>query len=147
MQVYPSTLVSTAYPTRNVRLSLEKSLPSEGKSDDGPSRENLQSQKNVGVEHLKQMHSEPRRWNHPLDRSTRTKAANRRLYNRETDSYVHPNASAHQSNKKAADFSTAVFTWSGQRDSNPRPSPWQGDALPAEPCPHLKWWALQDLNL
>ena len=26
--------------------------------------------------------------------------------------------------------------WSGQRDSNPRPSPWQGDALPAEPCPH-----------
>ena len=37
--------------------------------------------------------------------------------------------------------------WSGQRDSNPRPSPWQGDALPAEPCPHLKWWALQDLNL
>ena len=37
--------------------------------------------------------------------------------------------------------------WSGQRDSNPRPSPWQGDALPAEPCPHHKWWALQDLNL
>ncbi len=27
--------------------------------------------------------------------------------------------------------------WSGQRDSNPRPSPWQGDALPAEPCPHI----------
>ena len=27
--------------------------------------------------------------------------------------------------------------WSGQRDSNPRPSPWQGDALPAEPCPHV----------
>ena len=25
--------------------------------------------------------------------------------------------------------------WSGQRGSNPRPSPWQGDALPAEPCP------------
>ena len=25
---------------------------------------------------------------------------------------------------------------SGQRDSNPRPSPWQGDALPTEPCPH-----------
>ena len=24
---------------------------------------------------------------------------------------------------------------SGQRDSNPRPSPWQGDALPAELCP------------
>ena len=26
-------------------------------------------------------------------------------------------------------------TWSGRRDSNPRPSPWQGDALPAEPRP------------
>ena len=24
------------------------------------------------------------------------------------------------------------FCWSGRRDSNPRPSPWQGDALPAE---------------
>jgi hypothetical protein len=22
------------------------------------------------------------------------------------------------------------FRWSGRRDSNPRPSPWQGDALP-----------------
>lgn len=30
-----------------------------------------------------------------------------------------------------------VKSWSGQRDSNPRPSPWQGDALPAEPCPHI----------
>ena len=39
---------------------------------------------------------------------------------------------------KAVDFSTAVDSWSGQRDSNPRPSPWQGDALPAEPCPHIK---------
>ncbi len=25
--------------------------------------------------------------------------------------------------------------WSGQRDSNPRPQPWQGCALPTEPCP------------
>jgi hypothetical protein len=25
--------------------------------------------------------------------------------------------------------------WSGRRGSNPRPSPWQGDALPAEPLP------------
>ena len=25
--------------------------------------------------------------------------------------------------------------WSGRRDSNPRPSPWQGDALPTEPRP------------
>ena len=73
-----------------------------------------------------------------FDRSTRTKAANRRLHNREIESYVHPNTSANQSNKKAVNFSTAVFTWSGQRDSNPRPSPWQGDALPAEPCPHVR---------
>ena len=31
------------------------------------------------------------------------------------------------------------ITWrppSGRRDSNPRPSPWQGDALPTEPRPH-----------
>jgi hypothetical protein len=26
---------------------------------------------------------------------------------------------------------------SGRRDSNPRPSPWQGDALPAEPRPRI----------
>ena len=25
---------------------------------------------------------------------------------------------------------TCGYTWSGRRDSNPRPSPWQGDALP-----------------
>ncbi len=24
----------------------------------------------------------------------------------------------------------AIMIWSGRRDSNPRPSPWQGDALP-----------------
>ncbi len=30
---------------------------------------------------------------------------------------------------------TRAFVWSGRRDSNPRPSPWQGDALPAEPRP------------
>ena len=28
--------------------------------------------------------------------------------------------------------------WSGQRGSNPRPPPWQGGALPAEPCPHME---------
>ena len=27
------------------------------------------------------------------------------------------------------------LNWSGRRDSNPRPSPWQGDALPTEPRP------------
>src|SRR6266496_3501662 len=27
------------------------------------------------------------------------------------------------------------FWWSGRRDSNPRPPPWQGGALPTEPRP------------
>src|SRR6266508_4546762 len=27
-------------------------------------------------------------------------------------------------------------SWSGRRDSNPRPPPWQGGALPTEPRPH-----------
>ena len=31
--------------------------------------------------------------------------------------------------------SNVMTSWSGRRDSNPRPSPWQGDALPAEPRP------------
>ena len=48
--------------------------------------------------------------------------------------------SSDRNNKKAAELSTAVTSWSGQRDSNPRPSPWQGDALPAEPCPHV-WFS------
>src|SRR5438445_4816204 len=30
---------------------------------------------------------------------------------------------------------TCAATWSGRRDSNSRPSPWQGDALPTEPRP------------
>ena len=28
-----------------------------------------------------------------------------------------------------------LMQWSGQRGSNPRPQPWQGCALPTEPCP------------
>lgn len=28
--------------------------------------------------------------------------------------------------------------WSGKRDSNPRPLPWQGNALPAELFPRTK---------
>ena len=36
---------------------------------------------------------------------------------------------------KAPQEGALVLQWSGQRDSNPRPSPWQGDALPTEPCP------------
>lgn len=33
---------------------------------------------------------------------------------------------------------TTVFykRWSGKRDSNPRPLPWQGNALPTELFPH-----------
>ena len=33
---------------------------------------------------------------------------------------------------------SAKSRWSGQRDSNPRPQPWQGCALPTEPCPREK---------
>ena len=33
---------------------------------------------------------------------------------------------------------SARLSWSGRRDSNPRPSPWQGDALPTEPRPHFR---------
>ncbi len=29
------------------------------------------------------------------------------------------------------------FSWSGRRDSNPRPPPWQGGALPTEPRPRV----------
>ena len=29
--------------------------------------------------------------------------------------------------------------WSGKRDSNSRPPPWQGDALPTELFPHFVW--------
>ena len=42
--------------------------------------------------------------------------------------------------KKAALFFTAFPLWSGKRDSNPRPRPWQGRALPTElfPQKHIK---------
>ncbi len=37
-----------------------------------------------------------------------------------------------------------IFCWSGRRDSNPRPSPWQGDALPLS---HFRiWCGWRDLN-
>ncbi len=54
--------------------------------------------------------------------------------------------------------SVILEKWSGKRDSNPRPSPWQGDALPLsysrmneltiikEPTLLVKWWARRDLN-
>ena len=38
--------------------------------------------------------------------------------------------------------------WSGRRDSNSRPSPWQGDALPLSHFRKiLNWWREKDLNL
>src|ERR671931_938379 len=36
---------------------------------------------------------------------------------------------------RAARIIRRAKKWSGRRDSNPRPSPWQGDALPTEPLP------------
>ena len=41
--------------------------------------------------------------------------------------------------------------WSGRRDSNSRPSPWQGDALPLSYFRSLRtfsclWWGRRDLN-
>ncbi len=41
-----------------------------------------------------------------------------------------------KSNRKAA-----FFCWSGKRDSNSRPRPWQGRALPTELLPHLSFMA------
>ena len=41
--------------------------------------------------------------------------------------------------KKARRFADGlVRSWSGRRGSNPRPRPWQGRALPAEPRPHRR---------
>ena len=37
------------------------------------------------------------------------------------------------------------LVWSGRRDSNPRPSAWKADALPAELL--SRWWGEQDSNL
>lgn len=37
--------------------------------------------------------------------------------------------------KPDLDPEARLTPWSGRRDSNPRPSPWQGDALPTEPLP------------
>ena len=39
--------------------------------------------------------------------------------------------------KKRPRFCEACVIWSGQRGSNPRPQPWQGCALPTEPCPQM----------
>ena len=36
-----------------------------------------------------------------------------------------------------------MIKWSGRRDSNPRPQPWQGYALPAEPRPRARKYYTQ----
>ena len=36
-----------------------------------------------------------------------------------------------------------LFVWSGRRDSNPRPPPWQGGALATELRPHMPFPAVQ----
>ena len=40
--------------------------------------------------------------------------------------------------KKHSPILVSVFVWSGLRDSNSLPSPWQGDALPDELNPQLQ---------
>ena len=50
---------------------------------------------------------------------------------------------------KRADVKPApCMRWSGQRGSNPRPQPWQGCALPTEPCPLArKYYTQSDDNV
>ena len=58
-------------------------------------------------------------------------------YNRENaiwtrDLYV-PNVALYQTElfpEKKTHHSVSLLSWSGRRDSNPRPPPWQGDVLP-----------------
>ena len=45
------------------------------------------------------------------------------------------NATMTYKRKKGGLAASPRMRWSGQRDSNPRPQPWQGCALPTEPCP------------
>jgi hypothetical protein len=52
-------------------------------------------------------------------------------------SCVSTNSTTRAGGKKIHDAKCAMDLQSGRRDSNPRPSPWQGDALPAELLPHL----------
>ncbi len=43
-------------------------------------------------------------------------------------------------NSPRADFKFNIIKkWSGRRDSNPRHSPWQGDALPSELLPRYSF--------
>ena len=47
-----------------------------------------------------------------------------------------PDSDSAISKEKAARQGGFEMQWSGRRGSNPRPRPWQGRALPAEPRPH-----------
>ena len=53
----------------------------------------------------------------------------------EVETGFEPVYAALQATASPLGHSTVVTGASGRRDSNPRPSPWQGDALPAEPRP------------
>ena len=45
--------------------------------------------------------------------------------------------SSHISTRKGEPFWFSLLLWSGKRDSDPRPQPWQGCALPTELFPHM----------
>ena len=54
---------------------------------------------------------------------------------------VNPNSPRDRKFEGVAVNATAtpyIIRWSGKRDSNPRPQPWQGCALPAELFPHRR---------
>ena len=45
-----------------------------------------------------------------------------------------------------SNFHCSQNRWSGRRDSNSRPSPWQGDALPLSHFRISNWWRRVDSN-
>ena len=45
-----------------------------------------------------------------------------------------------------SNFHCSQNRWSGRRDSNSRPSPWQGDALPLSHFRKIYWWRRVDSN-
>ncbi len=62
-----------------------------------------------------------------------------------------PEMLPHHTRRRIRRMSSAPSPGSGRRDSNPRPSPWQGDALPTEPRPRrkelqLRPWAILGSN-
>ena len=62
-----------------------------------------------------------------------------------TGMYSNQTELTHQEIRRFYDFSIhRIVTVSGKRDSNSRPRPWQGRALPTELLPQL--WAEMDSN-